>query len=146
MENSEKPVFNLKPILVLVALVVVLGGASLVLSSKDSSDVVIDENPVIMTEKSQAEDGDTVTVHYVGTLVDGTQFDSSRDRGAPFSFVLGEGSVIKGWDEGLVGMKVGETKVLTIPPEKGYGAGGTPDGSIPPNATLIFEVELLKVE
>lgn len=86
-----------------------------------------------------------VTVHYTGWLTNGSKFDSSLDRGQPFEFPLGGGQVIKGWDEGVKGMKVGEKRQLVVPPDMGYGPTGTPGGPIPPNATLIFEVELLKV-
>ncbi len=92
-----------------------------------------------------AQNGDTVTVNYVGTLDDGTKFDSSYDRHQPFSFVLGAGRVIKGWDLGVAGMKVGGKRELTIPPELGYGANGVPQAGIPANATLHFTVELLSV-
>jgi len=93
---------------------------------------------------AEAKAGQTVDVHYVGTLTDGRKFDSSRDRGAPFSFPLGAGRVIQGWDQGVAGMKVGGLRKLTIPPHLGYGSRGA-GGVIPPNATLIFEVELLNV-
>lgn len=92
----------------------------------------------------EATTGKTVSVHYTGTLSDGTRFDSSLDRGKPFSFRLGAGQVIKGWDLGILGMKVGAKCKLTIPPERGYGAKGFA-GAIPPNATLVFEVERLGV-
>lgn len=93
---------------------------------------------------AEATAGKTVTVHYVGTLTNGQKFDSSRDRGRGFSFTLGAGDVIRGWDEGVQGMRVGETRKLTIPPDLGYGARGFPP-VIPPNSTLVFEVELLEV-
>jgi FKBP-type peptidyl-prolyl cis-trans isomerase FkpA len=99
----------------------------------------------------EATPGRRVKVHYTGWLHDpaadnqrGRKFDSSKDRGDPFSFGLGQGQVIRGWDEGVAGMKVGGTRVLTIPAELGYGARGA-GGVIPPNATLVFEVELLAV-
>jgi peptidylprolyl isomerase len=92
-----------------------------------------------------ASSGQTVAVHYRGTLEDGTQFDASYDRGTPFEFPLGAGRVIKGWDEGVQGMKVGGQRKLVIPPDLGYGSRGA-GRVIPPNATLIFEVELLEIK
>ncbi len=102
----------------------------------------------LVTQKGtgrQPKAGETVVVHYTGTLTDGTKFDSSRDRGQPFSFVLGAGQVIKGWDEGIAQLKIGDQAILVIPPTIGYGARGA-GGVIPPNATLIFIVELVDIK
>ena len=90
------------------------------------------------------QSGDSLTVDYTGTLEDGTQFDSSIGR-EPFTFIIGTGQVISGWDQGLIGMKVGEERKLTIPSDLGYGSSGTPDGTIPPNATLIFTIKLISI-
>jgi FKBP-type peptidyl-prolyl cis-trans isomerase FkpA len=106
---------------------------------------------LVVGEGAEASAGQRVKVHYTGWLHDptadksrGKKFDSSKDRGQPFAFRLGGGEVIRGWDEGFQGMKIGGTRVLTIPAEMGYGARGA-GGVIPPNATLVFEVELLGV-
>jgi FKBP-type peptidyl-prolyl cis-trans isomerase FkpA len=116
----------------------------------------LEENAVITTSSGlqyedltegtgpEARSGQTVQVHYTGWLTDGKKFDSSLDRGSPFSFPLGAGRVIKGWDEGVAGMKVGGKRKLLIPAGLGYGARGA-GGVIPPNADLVFEVELLAI-
>ena len=93
-----------------------------------------------------AKEGSHVRVHYTGWLTTGKKFDSSVDAGKPFDFTIGNGEVIKGWEEGVAGMKVGGKRQLRIPPDLGYGASGTPGGPIPPNATLIFDVQLLGVQ
>jgi hypothetical protein len=100
---------------------------------------------IVMGEGEEAAIGDTINVHYIGVLADGTPFDSSRSRGAPFAFTLGVGQVIQGWDQALVGSKVGDRMIIAIPPQLGYGAQGA--GSvIPPNATLLFDVEVLEIQ
>ena len=109
--------------------------------SGDFSQLITEDT--VEGEGKEAAPGNRISVHYVGILPDGTQFDSSLDRGIPFEFTLGAGSVISGWDTGLVGMKVGGRRVLIIPPEMGYGERGT--SAIPPNSTLIFEVLLLEI-
>lgn len=101
-------------------------------------------NDTVIGDGAVAVKGQTVSVHYTGWLTDGEKFDSSKDRNDPFQFPLGAGRVIRGWDEGVQGMKVGGTRRLTIPPQLGYGAAGA-GGVIPPNATLVFEVELLAI-
>lgn len=146
---------------VLVAVVVVIGAFVIrdILNNTSqpqlTTETPSDATPVPVTDaKVQIEDiqvgtgeevksGDTIVMHYRGTLEDGTQFDSSYDRGEPFVTQIGTGAVIQGWDQGVPGMKVGGKRKLTIPPELGYGSADM--GEIPPNSTLIFEVELLEI-
>jgi FKBP-type peptidyl-prolyl cis-trans isomerase len=115
-------------------------------SADSQEDIDFDELKIETIEEGsgkEAEDGDEVSVHYTGTLKDGTKFDSSYDRDEPYTFVLGIGQVIDGWDQGIVGMKVGEKRRLEIPSDLGYGEAGS--GIIPPNAGLIFETELVAI-
>jgi FKBP-type peptidyl-prolyl cis-trans isomerase len=111
--------------------------------SQEPADLVMEDK--LVGTGTEAVAGKKVTVHYSGFLTNGTMFDSSIPRKTPFSFILGAGEVIQGWDRGVVGMKVGGKRKLTIPSKFGYGARGA-GNAIPPNATLIFDVELLKVE
>jgi len=111
-------------------------------SIKSPSGLMIED--LVVGTGDAASAGQKVSVHYTGWTTDGKKFDSSKDRGQAFIFALGRGEVIRGWDEGVAGMKVGGKRKLTIPPDLGYGARGA-GGAIPPNATLLFEVELLAV-
>ncbi|NLH48243.1 MAG: FKBP-type peptidyl-prolyl cis-trans isomerase [Myxococcales bacterium] len=134
-------------IVLAMVLTLVIGGVAIAKEVKTASGLII--NDLKVGTGAEAKAGMTVSVHYTGWLwvngAKGAKFDSSVDRGKPFSFPLGGGQVIKGWDEGVAGMKVGGKRTLTIPPALGYGANGA-GGVIPPNATLFFEVELLGVK
>lgn len=139
-------------VVIAIAIVIVVLGknnqnkyANIVSPSPTNMDDQLKIEDEVMGTGSEAVAGKRVTVHYTGILVNGTKFDSSKDRNIPFTFNLGAGEVIKGWDIGVAGMKVGGKRKLTIPANLGYGSSGA-GGVIPPNATLIFEVELLKVE
>jgi FKBP-type peptidyl-prolyl cis-trans isomerase len=145
MESGEQPMNSLSRTLILIAAVVALVWYVALPVQGDvittASGLKIDDLKV--GDGAEAKKGDTVSVHYTGTLKDGTKFDSSLDRGQPFSFTLGAGMVIKGWDEGVAGMKVGGKRKLIIPAELAYG--NQAKGKIPANSELTFEVELLKV-
>ncbi|MGJ4747054.1 FKBP-type peptidyl-prolyl cis-trans isomerase [Leptospira sp. SA-E8] len=131
---------NLKRIYILTAILISAFVLSLGLSAQSNGLVIKD---IKKGTGKEAFNGSNVTVHYTGWLTNGKKFDSSKDRGTPFRFDLGAGQVIRGWDKGVQGMKEGGVRKLTIPPELGYGSSGA--GTIPPNSTLIFEVELIKV-
>eukprot|EP00775_Hariotina_reticulata_P004460 gene4460-4716_t len=130
---------------VVAALLLLLAAAAAEAKDKDvtSLHIGVKSRPSECTRK--AKPGDTVHVHYTGKLVDGTKFDSSLDRGDPIVFELGAGRVIKGWDQGISGMCVGEKRKLKIPPHLGYGDSGAPP-TIPGGATLIFDTELVKID
>ena len=136
-----------------VAMLLFLGTAAPVAMTATTAEAA-QPNDLKMTDVklgkgAEAKPGQPVTVNYTGWLyvhgAKGKKFDSSFDHGEPFTFQLGAGNVIPGWDQGVAGMKVGGERTLIIPPELGYGSSGTPDGDIPPNATLIFDVQLVKV-
>lgn len=133
-------------IVLVVGLIVIVGFGAFVMSAKPKPDsnVTNTTNSNNTSMEKVATNGSTVSVNYIGKLENGTKFDSSYDRGQPIQFTLGAGQVIAGWDEGILGMKVGEKKNLVIPPEKGYGAQAV--GPIPANSTLIFDVELVDVQ
>ena len=136
-----------------VAMLLVLGAAAPVAMTATSAQAAQDQFKIIDVKAGTgavAKAGQKVTVNYTGWLyvngAKGKKFDSSLDHGTPFTFPLGAGAVIPGWDKGVAGMKVGGKRTLIIPSDLGYGAAGTPDGTIPPGATLIFDVELLSLQ
>jgi FKBP-type peptidyl-prolyl cis-trans isomerase len=138
-----------KAIIFLILLALALAGYHSATSKKQETkqENIMPELKIEILKEGTGEEiqnGRTATVHYTGTLTDGTKFDSSLDRNQPFSFVLGAGRVIQGWDQGVRGMKAGEKRKLTIPPDLGYGSSAV--GPIPANSTLIFEVELLSIQ
>jgi FKBP-type peptidyl-prolyl cis-trans isomerase len=171
-DRTEKISFNWKNIGIVASFMIifaiaigVISSLNLNFSNENNSDEILNFDEVDVNELEgggdqmddlkvevleegtgdEAKDGDEVTVNYKGTLEDGSVFDSSYERGEPFTFTLGQGQVIEGWDKGLVGMKVGGKRKLTIPPEMAYGEKGA-GSDIPPNSTLIFEVELLAIK
>lgn len=172
MENEDsqakaKIVFDWKNILIAIGFIFFVGAGFAVLANlpKRSDEAITDDTlvfdefaneteggveelqveDIVVGQGEEAKSGMKVSVHYTGTLTNGTKFDSSLDRNQPFTFSLGADEVIKGWDMGVEGMKVGGKRKLTIPPDLAYGERGA-GASVPPNSTLIFEVELLSVE
>ena len=135
-----------KIIFVVIVTLLIIGGVYFLTKGTSTNFNIQGMKVEILTQGAGegAKVGDNIVVNYVGTLTDGSKFDSSVDRNQPFSYTLGQNQVIKGWELGLLEMKVGEKRKLTIPPELGYGAGGA--GSvIPPNTTLIFEIDMLSI-
>ena len=133
--------------IIIIALIILVAGFYFLQNKNSGSYKMIQGMKVEISKQgtgAEAKIGDVVTVDYAGTLLDGTKFDSSIDRGTPFPFTLGENRVIQGWELGVLGMKVGEKRKLTIPPELAYGPAGRPP-VIPQNATLIFEIDMLKI-
>lgn len=154
-DKRTKIIFNWKNVALVLSFFIVLSGLSAYLMFQSGSTNVTNQvtpakkelvkEDILIGKGKEAENGKKITVNYLGTLEDGTKFDSSYDRKKPFEFTLGQGDVISGWDLGVLGMKEGGKRKLTIPSDLGYGATGSPP-AIPPNATLVFEIELLKVE
>jgi FKBP-type peptidyl-prolyl cis-trans isomerase FkpA len=142
MKALSAAVFSLTIILSLAGLITTGGTVSADPSKEVTTESGLKYTDLKVGDGREAQPGDTATVHYTGWLMDGKKFDSSVDRKDPFSFRVGAGQVIRGWDEGVAGMKVGGKRQLIIPPGLGYGARGA-GGVIPPNATLKFDVELL---
>ena len=149
MKNKNFAVFLIIAVVAVAAVLLFSGGSpknepAAVGESFSGNVTELKIEDLVVGTGREAVPGTAITVHYTGWLTDGAKFDSSLDRGVPFQFPLGAGHVIQGWDQGVVGMKVGGKRRLTIPPQLAYGENG--QGPIPPNATLIFEVELLNVE
>jgi hypothetical protein len=146
---KNKSFQNLLIIVLAITVVLPLGYFFIPTGQIKNAQPNINSQSNLKIEVLQEGEGEAITkgriaiVHYTGTLTDGTKFDSSLDRGEPFLFTLGAGQVIPGWERGVEGMKTGEKRRLTVPSELAYGETGTPGGPIPPNATLIFEIELL---